>query len=156
VGIGSLLDKYKGSHSSLLLKVYPKYDWLPWKFIRCPHNYWDDLNNQKKFMDWAATQLNILEMRDWYKISIKVTFWRDRVCNWEQDLSDIGGHALLKKYKASVLRLLAQVFPEYDWASGEAAFPKLMSPSGKKSQFLLKSVLKTLFPKEGKAALLYY
>ena len=68
----SLLDKYSGSLLLLLNHAYPNYEWLPWKFDKCPQNYWDDLKNQRKFMDWAATQLNIKEMEDWYKISLQV------------------------------------------------------------------------------------
>jgi hypothetical protein len=49
--------------------MYPYYNWLPWKFPEFPVEYWDDLKNQRKFMDWAARQLNI---DDWYKVSIKV------------------------------------------------------------------------------------
>jgi hypothetical protein len=52
--------------------MYPEYDWLPWKFDNCPRNYWASLQNQRKFMDWAASQLNIKEMSDWYKISVQV------------------------------------------------------------------------------------
>jgi hypothetical protein len=44
-----------------------------------------------------------------------------------------------------MLSLLAKVYPEHDWE----ATPKSVTASGKKSQFLLKSALKALFPKEG-------
>jgi hypothetical protein len=53
--------------------VYPDYNWLPWKFGKCPANYWDDVKNQRKFMDWAAKELNIKDMSDWYNVSINVT-----------------------------------------------------------------------------------
>jgi hypothetical protein len=70
---GNKLLNSKKSLSQLLSEVYPDYDWLPWKFGRCPQEYWDDMKNQRKFMDWAATELNIKEMSDWYKITLKVT-----------------------------------------------------------------------------------
>jgi hypothetical protein len=35
-------------------------------------NYWEDVNNQKKFVNWAASQLHIKDMSDWYKITRKV------------------------------------------------------------------------------------
>jgi hypothetical protein len=57
----------------MLSTVYPEYDWLPWKFVKCPHDYWDDLKNQRKFMDWVATQLNIKEMSDWYNVASQVS-----------------------------------------------------------------------------------
>jgi hypothetical protein len=53
--------------------MYPDRDWLPWKFDDRPLNFWDDVKKQRKFMDWAAVQLNIKEMSDWYKVTQKVT-----------------------------------------------------------------------------------
>jgi hypothetical protein len=74
IGGGGLISgKYKGSPSHLLSQVYPDYDWLPWKFGTSPHYFWDDLKNQRKFLEWAAKELNIKEMSDWYKITMKVT-----------------------------------------------------------------------------------
>jgi hypothetical protein len=43
----------------------------PWT-DKCPPKYWNDVNNHKKFVDWAAKQLNIKEMSDWYKVSKEV------------------------------------------------------------------------------------
>jgi hypothetical protein len=45
---------------------------MPWKFDVCPDNFWKYIENQRKFMDWAAQQLNIKEPSDWYKITFKV------------------------------------------------------------------------------------
>jgi hypothetical protein len=58
------------SLSQLLSTTYPDQDYQPWKFNDCPPNFWNDLKNQRKFMDWAGKQLQV---SDWYKISIKVT-----------------------------------------------------------------------------------
>jgi hypothetical protein len=67
-----LHGKYNGSPSQLLSTLFPDYEWLPWKFDKCPANYWDDVNNQRKFMEWAAKELNIKEMSDWYNINYEV------------------------------------------------------------------------------------
>ena len=56
----------------LLSAAFPEYEWLPWKFNKCPRNFWDDLKNQRKFMDWAGKELGIKEMSDWYKVMEKV------------------------------------------------------------------------------------
>jgi hypothetical protein len=64
-----LQSKYNGSPSLLLSTVYPEYDWLPWKFGKCTHNFWDELKNRRKFMDWAAKELEVNEMRGWYKVT---------------------------------------------------------------------------------------
>jgi hypothetical protein len=73
IGGSGLLSRYNGSPSLLLSSVYPDYDWLPWKFSICPRNYWNDLTNQRKFMEWATKELNIEKMGDWYRTSFKVT-----------------------------------------------------------------------------------
>jgi hypothetical protein len=73
-GESILRVKYRYSLYALLSAIYPDYQWLPWKFINCPRNWWDDKKNQKKFMDWAAQQLSIKEDNDWYKVTYKVSF----------------------------------------------------------------------------------
>jgi hypothetical protein len=45
---------------------------LPWRFGKTPKNYWENVNNVKKFITWASKQLNIKEMNDWYNISVTV------------------------------------------------------------------------------------
>jgi hypothetical protein len=64
----------QGSLSNLLSTVYPEQDWLPWKFDERTDNFWQDKKIQRKFVDWAAKQLEIKEMSDWYKVTQKVIF----------------------------------------------------------------------------------
>jgi hypothetical protein len=58
----------------MLSKVYPEYEWLPWKF-RNNSNHWGNIENQRKCMDWIAVQLEIKEFKDWYKIKAEVVKW---------------------------------------------------------------------------------
>ena len=67
-----MLEKYNFSPSQLISSVYSEFDWLPWRFYRCPNYYWEDLNNQRKFVDWVGKNLNIKEMSDWYKVTSQV------------------------------------------------------------------------------------
>jgi hypothetical protein len=67
-----LVNKFNHSLSQLLAFMYPEYPWLPWKFAQCPNSYWDDIQNQKKFVEWAANELNFREMSDWYSVTFKV------------------------------------------------------------------------------------
>jgi hypothetical protein len=67
---------FSGTHSQLLASMYPGYDWLPWKFAKCPQNYWEDTKNQRKFMDWAGKELKVKEMSDWYNITLNVKYDR--------------------------------------------------------------------------------
>ena len=68
-----ILHMYEGSTIRLLSAVYPDYKWLPWKFENCPRNYWNDINNQKNYLEWVAKELNYKNMEDWYNISNKVS-----------------------------------------------------------------------------------
>jgi hypothetical protein len=52
----------------MLLSIYPEYEWLSWRFTQIPKNFWEKMENQKKFVDWAGKKLGIKEMDDWYKI----------------------------------------------------------------------------------------
>jgi hypothetical protein len=72
-GVSLLTNQYNGSLSLLLAKVYSEYEWLPWKFVQCPKNYWEESKNEKKFIDWAAKELNIKELSDWHKVTAKVS-----------------------------------------------------------------------------------
>ncbi len=70
----------KDSLFEILSIAYPEQEWLPWKFQQSlPNGFWEDLANQRKFIDWAATQFQIKEMSDWYKISIKVIKRREKI-----------------------------------------------------------------------------
>jgi hypothetical protein len=66
------LTKHESSPYQLLRAVYPDFEWLPWKFDKCPQNYWGDVKNQRKFLDWAAKELKIAEISDWYRVSVQV------------------------------------------------------------------------------------
>ena len=67
-----MVARYQGSPIRLLAEVYPEYNWLPWRYAKCPENYFDDLKNQRKFLEWVAFELKIKEINDWYKVSYKV------------------------------------------------------------------------------------
>ena len=68
----SFLSLYDNSLFQSLSIVYPDYDWLPWKFGKCPKNFWENVNNQRKFLDWAGKELGTKDMSDWYKITYEV------------------------------------------------------------------------------------
>ena len=67
-------NDYKSSPFRLLTTAFPDYNWLPWKFEHspCPRSFWNDVKNQRNFMDWAAIELNVKQMSDWYSITVPV------------------------------------------------------------------------------------
>ncbi len=72
--LSTLKKTYNNSLYKMLSDTYTMYDWLPWKFLRAPPNFWEDLKNQRKFLDWAGKELNYKETDDWYNITVEVTF----------------------------------------------------------------------------------
>ena len=56
--------------------MFPNYEWLPWKFNKVSPNFWDVPQNQRKFLDWFAKELNIKEMSDWYNVSVQVFYFQ--------------------------------------------------------------------------------
>jgi hypothetical protein len=59
----------------MLATVYPNYEWLPWKFDRVSVGFWDDIANNRMFLDWAAKQLKIKNFTDWYQITRRVALF---------------------------------------------------------------------------------
>ena len=41
---------YDGSIYKALVTVYPQHNWIPWNFEKVPNGFWEDTNNQKKFI----------------------------------------------------------------------------------------------------------
>jgi hypothetical protein len=72
IGGTSLLHYYNNSPYLLITSIFPEYNLLPWKFTVAPNNFWSNIDNQRKFMNWAGEQLKIKEPSDWYKITAKV------------------------------------------------------------------------------------
>ena len=54
--------------------IFPEYQWLPWRFRNSPKFYWEDIKNQKSFIEWASKELGIKEMNDWYNIRTEVIY----------------------------------------------------------------------------------
>jgi hypothetical protein len=57
----------------LLSSVYPEYEWLPWRFETTPKYFWNDISNQRKFMEWLQKENKFKDLKDWYKITYQVT-----------------------------------------------------------------------------------
>jgi hypothetical protein len=75
VGAAGILAKYNNSLIQMLSILFPEQEWIPWKFVGCPKNFWEDVNNHKKFIEWLAIELNIKDMNDWYNVSNTVSLF---------------------------------------------------------------------------------
>ena len=113
----SVIEAHNKSPYLLLSSVYPEYEWLPWKFgfNRSPRNWWDDVSNQRKYMDWVSKELHINKLSDWYNVSHKVFLSiKYYIYNSSKEFIRLGGSSILKKYP-SLHQTLESVYPEYEW-----------------------------------------
>ena len=98
---GSILSKYSGSSSKLIQSVFPGHDWdeEKWKVSK---GYWDDIANQREFMEGLIVKLGLKDHQQWKSITSKMIIKN-------------GGTGILKKYSGSPSKLIRSVFPEHDW-----------------------------------------
>jgi hypothetical protein len=54
---------------ALVKALRPDHKWLEWEFSQTPQGFWNNVQNQRRFLDWAGGELGIASMEDWYKIS---------------------------------------------------------------------------------------
>jgi hypothetical protein len=134
VGGGRLLSfVYNSSPSQLLSAVYPEYEWLPWKFAKCPGNIWSEDKNKRHFIEWAGKELGLNDVNEWHTVSTK-------------HLIKLGVDT-----EVPLPQLLSTVYPEFNWdvnAKPKTAFYK-------KTQYLLKGMLKIMFPQQGKEFIVF-
>jgi len=64
-----LLSKYDGSLYALLRRVYPDYDWVPWKFKRFPSLADEDPNILPEALNYLERECKIKGPNDWYGIT---------------------------------------------------------------------------------------
>jgi hypothetical protein len=86
----------------IITKVYKETNWELWKFQDVPRIFWDDINNQRDFMESIAIQLDFNTMEDWYQLKSSDIFKR-------------GGSWLTTKYGNMMRKILGSIYPEIDW-----------------------------------------
>eukprot|EP01122_Echinamoeba_exundans_P009351 TRINITY_DN3283_c0_g1_i2.p1 TRINITY_DN3283_c0_g1~~TRINITY_DN3283_c0_g1_i2.p1 ORF type:complete len:444 (+),score=28.05 TRINITY_DN3283_c0_g1_i2:74-1405(+) len=103
-GGGLLRRKFGDSVVLACQQIFPKHEWLPWRFKHVPQRWWALPENQRKFLDWCYTQLNMKKMDDWRHVSI-------------QQVVDLGGEALIKnQHNGSLRRALESTYPDHQWS----------------------------------------
>jgi hypothetical protein len=98
-----LLSQYDNSLPTLVQKSYPQHAWLPWRFVeRAPSIFWEDVEQQKQWLQLLSAELNIKHWEDWYQVTA-------------QQISKHGGGPLLTLYQSSVARLIPALLPQHAW-----------------------------------------
>ncbi len=80
----------------------PSWRWYQWdvtKFAQLPSKFWDDITNQRCYLDSLAKTLNV----------------SDKGGSWltHTSLLQHGGYGLLHKYNYSLSSMLSAIYPEY-------------------------------------------
>lgn len=96
-----VFNQYGGSLIDMLKDLRHSHQWLEWRFIQVPVGFWDSIENQQRFLDFAARDLSVLTPQDWTKVTSK-------------QLIACGGAGILKRYENSMRRLLNAHHPEID------------------------------------------
>ena len=107
-GGSSVLHFYSGVND-LFANIYPEYKdhFSASNFRKKPMAYWNDISNQREYVEEVGKKLNIKTLDDWYSIPL-ITFCKHQ------------GHQLVKLYKkVGMIGLLSEVFPEKEWNKAE-------------------------------------
>jgi hypothetical protein len=100
-GCFGILSQYGGSPRTLLLAVFPEFNWLPWRFS-LPSNYWDLKSNKLELFSHLKQKYNIKSSTDWIRdITRRI-------------LVDEGAEGILTKYGTFGTALKA-TFPRVKW-----------------------------------------
>ena len=98
----SLLNKYGGSPSKLVMAVYVTHQWQQSRF-NTQHGYWNNKNNQRDFMDQLGNTLRYKEINAWYTVT-------------QKRIDENGGVTLLvNKYGGSPSKLVMAVYDTHQW-----------------------------------------
>lgn len=100
---GGLLSIYNGSIYNLLHIAYPEYNWKFWKFSQAPQYSWENINNQRIFMDEFHTTLNISSQTEMYNVLL-------------EEIDNYGGSTLTNTiYHKNIYKLYSSIYPEIEW-----------------------------------------
>lgn len=97
-----LLSRYQNSPFRLLQGVYEDHEWNFWRF---PHafNFWEQRENQLKFLEWLGDRLGVKGMEGWYGITTA-------------DVARIEESApFLSQFGNSIGKALLQLYPQHPW-----------------------------------------
>ena len=101
-GVG-LAKKYNYCLYKTLSSVYTEYDWKPFLFLNVPNNYFQTVENQRKFLtEILAPKLSINSPEKWVSVNQKT-------------IIQLGGAAIVNRYKGNYYKLLKTIFPEVNW-----------------------------------------
>lgn len=95
-----ILQKYANSPSKLIQSVFPEHEWSQSERHRVSKGYWDDIANQKRFMEALFAKLGMDNPEQWKSVTLTT-------------IRENGGLSLTQRYESQgVDYLLHQLFPD--------------------------------------------
>ena len=98
-----LLKIYGNYHSHILSIHFPEYEWLEWKFVRTPHNFWSSLKNQRRYMDWLGRELGFAKLEDWYQVT------------GDDFRNNYGESLIVRYYNNCFQRAVMEIYNKFGW-----------------------------------------
>lgn len=103
-GGSKLLEHFSGSLVRMLQTFYPYYAWIPWKFHKMQHSYWE--NNIQQQRELLESQFRIVHWEQWYSVT-------------NDQIRARGAGRLLQHYGGSRKAMLETLFPYFPWNSAK-------------------------------------
>jgi hypothetical protein len=91
-----------GSLPDAVASAYPEHTWHVWKFLKVPSGFWDSRENRRKVLSYIATQLNVKELADWYRVT-------------NDQFRDASGGSMLSRHNNHLRLLLQKEYPDHEW-----------------------------------------
>eukprot|EP01114_Cavostelium_apophysatum_P022095 TRINITY_DN7884_c0_g1_i1.p1 TRINITY_DN7884_c0_g1~~TRINITY_DN7884_c0_g1_i1.p1 ORF type:complete len:873 (-),score=176.06 TRINITY_DN7884_c0_g1_i1:3235-5853(-) len=98
----TLLTMYGDSPARALAAAFPDFDWLRWMFEPMDTDFFHELKNQRKYLEWLGKLYCFTRPEHWYDVR-QSHFLENR------------GGKLLEHYHESPGTVVANVFPEHRW-----------------------------------------
>lgn len=88
-----------------LAAAFPEHHWRPWLFADDARGYWQDISNQREFLDCVGKEeFSVSRLEEWYSVSLK------------EKMIPAGVRSMLTLYYGNSLPLaLVSVYPEHKW-----------------------------------------
>lgn len=100
-----LLKQHGGSLATALVSAYPHHVWQFWLFAKAPQRYWKEPQHMRAFLVWAAAEMKLVSLDDWYSVSVQRLL---SVCSTAGALSS-------RRKGNSLFEILSAAFPEHQW-----------------------------------------
>jgi hypothetical protein len=59
-----MLQKYGGSVYSAVSTIYPNHQWLEWKFSSLRPSFWNERDNQRRFLQWVMKEKKLCSPKE--------------------------------------------------------------------------------------------